>query len=392
MREGTSAVEALQRELAESASGLSLGGGLPDETLFPRGALGRAFVAALHRPAGEALQYAWPEGQERLRAFVANRLRARGADVGPEDVIITNGAQQGLAIASQILCRAGSRVGVDPETYPAALALFRARRVLPVREEGGGAGRLAAWYKMPAMGNPRGREMDPAERARLLADRTPIIEDDAYADVRFDRRPAPRPLLADAPDRVFHVGTLSKTLCPGLRVGWLVPPARQRQRALRLKHSADLQSNSLAQAIVEEYLSRADYDAHLARIRRHYARKAGALMEAVARHLPQVRVEPPGGGFALWLQSEEALDERELLEIAVRQEGVSFDPGSEFRADGAGRPLALRLCFSALPVETFDDGVRRLARAWRKARARRVGVRVRQAGRAAARVSPVRAH
>jgi len=182
----------------------------------------------------------------------------------------------------------------------------------------------------------------------------------------------PRPLLADFPARVLHVGTLSKTLCPGLRIGWLVTPARLRPRALRLKASQDLQASSLAQSIVQEYLIERPHAAEeltrrLARLRRFYRARAHALREALLRHLPRWRFTDPEGGFAIWAAAPEgeAVDELTLLRAAL-DEGVCFDPGSSFRADRASAPLALRLCFSAAPTARFDEGAARLAKAWRR--------------------------
>src|SRR5688500_137365 len=134
--------------------------------------------------------------------------------------------------------------------------------------------------------------MGPELRQRLLAGSRRIIEDDAYGELHFEGPPG-RPLLADAPQRVLHVGTLSKTLCPGLRVGWLVVPARLRRRALRLKHDSDLQPSSLAQEVVDAYLGRTDFDRRLVTLRRFYRRRAHRLCQALRRHLPRWRFDPP---------------------------------------------------------------------------------------------------
>ena len=215
---------------------------------------------------------------------------------------------------------------------------------------------------MPQVTTPRGAEMAHARRTELLASGLPIIEDDAYAELRFDGPPAP-PLAVEGRAQVWHVGTFSKTLCPGLRLGWLVPPPRQLQRALRYKHDLDLQSNGLAQAIVSEFLRHDDFDARLVRLRRFYRHRCARLMAAVRRHLPSWRFDEPVGGFSLWLETGEALDDTDFLAEAMRH-GVSFDPGRMFRPNQAGRPLALRLCYSLETADRLDQGVARLARAW----------------------------
>jgi 2-aminoadipate transaminase len=362
-------IDDLLRAAATDARVIGLAGGLPSEAQFPKRELARAFLRALRRAGTPALQYGWAEGSDGLRAFVAGRLRARGADTRVEDVIITSGAQQAIALGLELTVRAGETVGVGAETYPAALELMRARRLVPV--SGWSAPRVR--YVMPAVHNPRGDALTDAARAELLGTRGAIIEDDAYAELRFDG-PPPRPLLADAPDRVLHVGTLSKTLSPGLRIGWLVVPRRLQETALRLKQGTDLQASSLGQAVAESYLlgdadePPVDWDARLVRLRRFYRRRGTLLVRALRTALPDWGFTTPAGGFAIWAEAPPgagAVDELSFLRQAIA-DGVAFDPGSTFRADAAPGPLAVRLCFSAAPATSFEDGAQRLARAWRR--------------------------
>jgi 2-aminoadipate transaminase len=353
-------IDDLIRKGAARPDTIALGGGLPARELFPRRALAGAFLRSIMDPGCAALQYGWPEGSEGLRAWVADRLRKRGAAVDAGEVLITSGAQQALSILVQILFQPGDRVGCDPESYPAALDLFRARKLVPTIATKD----VAGFYAMPAIGNPRGLGLDDRARAALLARaaRAPVIEDDAYAELRF-AGPPPRPLLADDRRHVCHVGTLSKTLCPGLRVGWLVVPPRLYKRAVDAKHASDLQANSLAQALLQDFLARADYDALVERARRFYARRARALARAVARCLPSFRFTPPEGGFTIWVETDREGDDAALLETAIRY-GVSFDPGRTFRVDGRASPIALRLSFAIEPAPRLTLGVERLARAW----------------------------
>lgn len=351
-------IDALQRAAAGRRDVVGLAGGLPSPAQFPRRALLAAFGRAIGDRAAPALQYGWPEGIEGLRGHIAARLRARGADVRAEDVIVTHGAQQAVALASRLLCEDGDAVAVDAASYPAVLDLFRTRGLRLVDDAAGA--RLA--YRMPAVGNPSGRAADADERAAWLASGVPIIEDDAYAELRFDGT-LPRPLIADAPDRVFHVGTFSKTLSPGLRVGWLVPPRAHRERLIALKQGHDLQATSLGQAIVEDVLRQGGYDDRLTRLRGFYHRRARRLATAVSRHLPKWRLRFPEGGFSLWVEADRPADEVELLERAVAA-GVSFDPGSMFRAGPSDGVLRLRLCYSWAPARDLAEGARRLATAW----------------------------
>jgi 2-aminoadipate transaminase len=270
---------------------------------------------------------------------IAARLRARGAAVDADDVIVTNGAQQAIAIAAERL--GATTVGVDAETYPSALDLFRSRGLAIVH---GGQDRHDRpadwWYAMPGIGNPHGNGMTAGERQALLATGLPVIADEAYAELRFDGK-LERPLLADARDRVWHVGTLSKTLCPGLRVGWLIPPSGER----------------------EAFVARESFDARLAEARRFYEARAHRLARAFRRHLPSWRFREPEGGFSIYLETDLRGDDTALLEIAARH-GVSFDPGRLFRASGESSPIAMRVCYStASRDEDIDEAARRIARA-----------------------------
>jgi 2-aminoadipate transaminase len=280
--------------------------------------------------------------------------------VDADDVLVTNGAQEALSIAVQLIAASAPRIAVDPETYPGALDAFAAHGIEAVVEPE----HADARYVMPDVSNPRGTGLDAAARDRVLEGRHPIIEDDAYADLRFDG-PAARPLLATALGRVWHIGTFSKTFCPGLRVGWLVPPSRHLAKARAVKHDSDLQPNGLAQAVLEQILAKEDFDAHLARLRRFYAARARRLARGVRRFLPDWRFTMPSGGFALWLEAPDDVDEVGLLRAAI-DAGVSFDPGSQFRPDHASRPTALRLCFSYVEADKLAIGVERLAEAWRR--------------------------
>jgi len=329
-------IDRLQRIAAARPGVIALAGALPARELIPRAELARALAEVT---AGEeALQYGWPEGDAALRGWIADRLRGRGADIGADRVIVTAGAQQALAITAAAL--AGT-VTVGDATYPGALGVFE--RVV----ERGGEIR----YVMPGVSNPHGVDIDHVHDGTLVAD-------EAYAELRFDGR-TPRPLLGDA---VWHIGTISKTIAPGLRVGWLIPPPAAHAAALAAKQAMDLQSATLSQAALARLLATFDLDGHLARVRACYAARAAALAEALARHVPALRFREPEGGLSLWAELDAAADtELALLEAALR-EGVMVDPGSAFRPRPGG-PLALRISFSNAPSHALEEGARRIARA-----------------------------
>jgi 2-aminoadipate transaminase len=354
-------IDELMRTSAATPGLIALGGGLPANDLFPRRALAASFLRAVSEPNAAALQYGWPEGSERLRAWVAARLRRRGAEVESSDVIMTSGAQQALAVATQVLFRRGARISCDPESYSGALDLFQARGLVAVTDRE----HVDGFYTMPAMSNPRGLSMtDEARRAllrRARASYAAILEDDAYAEIRWGS-PLPRPLLADDRAHVWHVGTFSKTLSPGLRVGWLVVPRRFRRRALEAKNALDLQANSLAQELLADFLARNDYDALVERASRFYHRRAKNLARALARRLPELRFTMPDGGFTVWAETDIEGDDAALLETAIGH-GVSFEPGRIFRLDKRPSPISMRLSFAAEPTPRQVEGVERFARA-----------------------------
>lgn len=359
----------LKRRAAAMPGVIPFGGGLPSPLQFPRAALQDSFARVLAEPGAPALQYGWPEGFETLRERLADDMRRRGVPVEAGDLIVTSGAQQAIAIAADFLCaRTGAEVGVEAESYPAALALFRAHDAVPSPI----SDTNSACYVMPAVDNPHGRGLDGEGRRRLLELSRPIIEDDAYADLRFDGA-TPRPLAAEAPERVWYVGTFSKTLCPGLRVGWLVPPRQHLEAARRLKQDGDLQASGLGQAMVADYLQHNDFGARLRALRVFYARRAERLATELARQLPGWQLTAPDGGFSLWLLPDAPFDELELLAAAVER-AVTFDPGSSFRRDRAPYPGALRLSYSLVDETLFEEGVARLASAWQSVGHRRPAV------------------
>ena len=341
-------VSAVQKQAAARADVISLAGGLPADELMPREELGRALAYVATRR-DEALQYGWPEGTQQLRTWIAQRLALRGAPIDCERVIITAGAQQALSIAAA--CLHDRPISTGAATYPGALDAFRGAGV-EVRAEGGAIRYVTAGVDMPT-----GVATDHA-----IGDQT-VIVDEAYAELRFDGR-VPRPLIADAPERVWHVGTISKTIAPGLRVGWLIPPTAHHAAALERKSAADLHTASICQAALARLLATTDYDAIVARARAAYARRAAILVEALREHAGWLHFREPAGGFSVWAETDEHFDatrESALLDAALA-ERVMFDPGSLFRPEPG--PIAIRISFSNASEELLAEGAKRVGRAF----------------------------
>jgi len=351
-------IDALIRKGATDPDVITLAGGLPASELFPRKNFAAAFLRAMHKPSSNALQYDWPEGQDALRHWVASRLKARNVSVDSSQIIITAGAQQGLALASNILLSHGTQLAVGEESYSAALDLFRRRKAIFVSDES----QAQCGYLVDGINNPQGVRPSAAYANALIARGLPVIADEAYAELTFDGR-MHEPLLARNRDRVWHVGTLSKTLAPGLRVGWLVPPPSMIERVIDLKQTLDLQTSSLGQAIAQQFLVSDDFDERLVRARAFYYRRASALVSALRRYLPEWSFVEPEGGFSIFVHIDAEKSDEGWLQCAL-EHGVTFDPGSMFRPEQSHTPLAMRLSYSSTPPKKIVEAVKRLAAAW----------------------------
>ena len=332
----------LQKEAAERRDVIGLAGGLPADNLLPRDTLARA-LAHVTSSREDALQYGWPEGTEQVRGWVVDRLARRGATVEADRVIITAGAQQALAIAGTVL--ANRTISVGEAAYPGAIDAFR-RAGAKVVARGGDV-----TYVMAGVANPLGREL-PVEGDGLL------IVDEAYAELRFDGRVS-RPLIGDAPHRVWHIGTISKTIAPGLRVGWLIPPPAQHDEALAIKQANDLQTASISQAALGRLVATTDYDAVVEAARAAYAERAARLVAALRAHTDLDFTEPEGG-FSIWAKTHRTGDELAFLRAAL-DAGVMIDPGSLFQPEPTPE-ITMRLSFSSVALDQIDEAARRLGR------------------------------
>lgn len=346
-------IEKLQRRAASHPGVISLAGCLPADELLPRLELVRAMEHVLESSA-------WSDCLDHIRVWVADRLIARGAQIDPADVIITTGARQSLAIAARALRPIG-RVAVGELTSPAAIGAFTAagHEVVPADED-------APQFVMEGVSTPEGRDLVTPRRAELLRSGAAIIVDDGMSDLRFDGA-VRRPLLADAPDRIWHVGTFAKLLCSGLGVGWLVPPRHAMRDALALAHKDELREVGLVPAALARILGECAHPDRIARARASYATRADAVIAAIHHHLPGWQVREPEGGLAVWAESDLEGDDVAVVTAAIKQ-GVAIDPGCVFRPDGQGTPLGFRISFAHARLTDLEEGIRRLSRAARKFR------------------------
>ncbi|MFE5794733.1 PLP-dependent aminotransferase family protein [Streptomyces sp. NPDC056503] len=357
---------------------ISFAGGLPASDLIDTEGIRAAYDHVLTSAPHRALQYSLTEGDPALREAVAARLTRGGLAARPDGLLITTGSQQALSLLAGVLLEPGDTVLVEDPTYLAALQCFvRAGvRAVPVPTDSEGIDvaalprllaehRPKAVYLVPTFQNPTGHTM-PAERRTALARLAArhgfwIVEDDPYGELRF--RGERVPWIAQSPeaaDRTVLLGSFSKILAPGMRLGWLHAPAEVRRACAVAKQSLDLHTSAVDQAAAARYLADRDLDAHLARCREAYAERCAALLDALTDVLPDgSRLSRPDGGMFVWARLPDGYDAMELLPRAVEQD-VAYVPGAPFFAADGDR-ATLRLSFAAHDPVVIAKGVARLA-------------------------------
>ncbi|MBK6592128.1 MAG: PLP-dependent aminotransferase family protein [Burkholderiales bacterium] len=364
-------------KVTEKPGIISFAGGLPSSKTFPVAEFTAACTQVLTTDPQAALQYAASEGFAPLRQMVADRLPW---DVDPAQVLITTGSQQGLDLVAKILIDADSRVLVETPTYLGALQAFT-----PMEPEiesvasddegvdiadlagkvGTGANKARFLYVLPNFQNPTGRTMSEARRAALVAKAAelglPLIEDNPYGDLWFDT-PPPAPLTARNPDGCIYLGSFSKVLAPGLRMGFIVAPKGMYPKLLQAKQAADLHSPGFNQRMITEVMKDGFLDRHIPTIRALYKSQRDAMLVALAKDMPSdVSWNTPAGGMFLWARLPEGMNAQDLLPRAV-DKGVAFVPGAAFYNDH-GDPRTMRLSFVTPDGDEIRRGVAALAAA-----------------------------
>ena len=363
-------------KLAEKPGIISLAGGLPSPRTFPVNDFARACATVLQHDGAAALQYAASEGYGPLRETVAAQLPW---DVDPAQVLITTGSQQGLDLVAKVLLDAGSRVLVETPTYLGALQAFTPMepvvQSVPSDDEGvdiaaltslvgSGADQARFLYVLPNFQNPTGRTMSEARRTALVDTAAelglPLLEDNPYGDLWFES-PPPAPLTARNPAGCIYLGSFSKVLAPGLRLGYLVAPPAVFPKLLQAKQAADLHTPGFNQRMVAEVLQGGFLERHVPTIRTLYREQRDAMLSALERAMTGLNVQwnRPAGGMFLWLRLPDGMSAVDLLPLAVER-GVAFVPGAAFYAGGAD-PRTLRLSFVTASSAQIDTAIASLA-------------------------------
>lgn len=361
-------------KLTEQPDVISFSGGLPASEALPLAELAAAAERALSGAGPAAVQYGTTEGIGPLREFVADRMRKKGIPASADDVLIVSGAQQGLDLLGRLFLDPGNRVVTEAPTFLGALQAFSAYeptiRCAPL--DSGGvcldvlADRLRShpkfYYALPNFQNPSGVTLAGDRRPELveLAARhgVPVVEDDAYGDLRYEGEALP-PLCSLDPKRVIYLGSFSKILAPGLRVGWVVAPPPILRKLALLKQGADLHTGTFVQRVVFEAVRDGFLERHIPRIRALHRERRDAMLAALLRHFPPgVPWTRPQGGLFLWVTLPPGTDAGKLLQAALRK-NVAFVPGASFFPNGGGE-ACLRLNFSYSPPVAIEEGIRRL--------------------------------
>ena len=371
-------------KVTEQPGIISFAGGLPSPQTFPIEAMREASERVLRQDGKAALQYAASEGYTPLREWVAQDLLKQGMRISPDQVLITTGSQQGLDLVAKILIDAGSRILVETPTYLGALQAFTPMEptVVSVNSDahgvdaadlkikvGTGADKARFVYLLPNFQNPTGRTMTEERRAAVaqVAAETglPIIEDNPYGDLWFEAPPAPS-LSSRHPDGSVYLGSFSKILAPGLRLGYVVAPKALYPKLLQAKQAADLHTPSFNQRVVAEVLKDGFIERHVPTIRALYKQQCDAMLAAMDKEMAGLGLSwnRPAGGMFLWVQLPQGMQAIPLLDKAVKK-GVAFVPGSAFYADNANAST-LRLSFVTATVDQINTGMAALAAAVRE--------------------------
>jgi len=376
-------------KLTEQPDIISFAGGLPAPDVFPVEEVRAATERVLRDHGTTALQYTTTEGYRPLRELLVRHMSRYGVEVGPENVLVTSGSQQALDLIGKLLINPGDRVLTEAPTYLGALQAFNAYQAdylpVPIDDDGMDVDALEEQlrggpkfvYALPNFQNPAGVTLSMERRRRLveLAAHygTPIVEDDPYGQLRYEGDHLPSLVKLDAETRgcangeraftgnVLYLSTLSKTLAPGLRVGWVVAPEVVVSKLVQVKQGADLHTSTFCQHVAYEVAKGGFLDKHVRRIRTVYGERRDAMLRALDRHAPLgVRWTRPGGGLFLWATLPEGFDTLKLLDQAVAEK-VAFVPGAAFYPCGGGE-RTMRLNFSYAAPDVIEEGIKRLSR------------------------------
>ncbi len=358
---------------------ISFAAGLPAPQLFPVEEIKKAYAKVLNEQGSVSLQYSPTDGYVPLRELVVQRMKSAGIHLEVENVVITSGAQQGLDFTGRMFINEGDTIIVESPSYVGAINCLKvySPKIIPVSmdEEGMIIEELEKAleenpdakliYTIPDFQNPTGRTMSVKRRRKMIElavkYNTPIFEDSPYSELIFegDRMPAIKSF--DTTGHVIYSGSFSKTLCPGLRIGWIAANKEIIQKHVYIKQRADLHTNNLAQRQVVELCKIYDFDAHIEKINEYYKAKKDVMIETMKKEFPQnVKFTNPKGGIFLWVTLPDGMDATEILERGF-ENNVAFVPGEPFFPFG-GHKNTFRLNYVSETEDRIVEGVTRLGK------------------------------
>ncbi|MET0266235.1 MAG: PLP-dependent aminotransferase family protein [Duganella sp.] len=349
---------------------ISFAGGLPSPLTFPVQEMQTAYDKVLRDNGKVALQYGPTDGYLPLRQWIADSLSIDGAKIVPEQVLMVSGSQQALDLLGKVLIDEGSRVLVETPSYLGALQAFSVYRpefksvetddhgLVPSSVEAVAAG-ARLLYALPNFQNPTGRTLSVERRLQLVETCArlglPLIEDDPYGALSYKGEPLPK-MLTMNPDGVIYMGSFSKVLTPGIRLGYVVAPLPLVRRLELAKQAADLHTSQLTQMVVHEVVKDGFLQTHIPKIRSLYGDQCQVMLDAMAQHFPAgVEWTKPEGGMFIWVTLPKHIDAIKLLDEAIAQK-VAFVPGAPFYANEAASNT-LRLSFVTVAPERIRAGI-----------------------------------
>jgi 2-aminoadipate transaminase len=348
----------------------SFAGGLPSPATFPVEIMQAAFDKVLSTNGKVALQYGPTDGYMPLRQWIADSLSQNGAKIAPEQVLMVSGSQQALDLIGKVLIDEGSKVLVETPSYLGALQAFSVYRPefhsVPSDEHGLIPSSLDAiaegarlLYALPNFQNPTGRSLSVERRQELVETcarlNLPLIEDDPYGALSYSGQPSPK-MVAMNPEGVIYMGSFSKVLTPGIRLGYVVAPLPMVRRLELAKQAADLHTAQLTQMVVHEVVKDGFLDKHIPTIRELYGNQCKAMLDAMDQHFPKEATwTKPDGGMFIWVELPKHINAMELLDEAIKNK-IAFVPGAPFYANEPATNT-LRLSFVTVPPERIRAGI-----------------------------------
>lgn len=363
---------------------ISFAGGLPAPELFPVEEMKKVAVKVLDEGGQQALQYSTTEGFTPLREKIAARMAKLGIKTEADSILITSGSQQGLDFTGKIFLNPDDVVVCESPSYLGAINAFKAYDCkfveVPTDDDGmimedleeilKTTPKARMIYVIPDFQNPTGKTWSVERRKQLLEIATkydlPIIEDNPYGELRFEGEIPPSVKAFDKDGRVVFLGTFSKTFAPGLRIGWVCASEEILGKYIMVKQGADLQTSTISQRELNEFLEMYSLDEHIEKIKDVYKRRRNLMLDTMKEHFPaEVKYTYPQGGLFTWVVLPEYINARDLM-IKALEKKVAFVPGGSFFPNG-GQENAFRLNYSNMPEEKIVEGIKRLGEVLKEA-------------------------